>query len=302
MQKLELFQTLGAMQARSNVLDIGSSNLYSATEDALHRFISYYGNDVPRDGIDQFVERISKGSTYGPAGGTNESFAGELLERAGLKYLSLDIADGYRTKIFDLNRRALEQALHGTFDTVINCGTTEHVLNQINAFNVIHDATKVGGYMIHELPSLGYVDHGYVRYTPQFFFDLAAYNGYDIVLFEYQGPLEGKNIYSALKSYAQHFASVSKAIRSAPEQLASVSPSDISVLVVFQKKKDERFVTPVETRTSVGTIDINEANLTSSISSILSTRQLYKVGALALSAAVRRTPTALARAIARTFR
>jgi hypothetical protein len=29
----------------------------------------------------------------------------------------------------------------------MNCGTTEHVLNQLNAFRLIHDATAVGGLM-----------------------------------------------------------------------------------------------------------------------------------------------------------
>lgn len=302
MQTLERFVAMGVLKPGASVLDIGSSNLYSAHPETLRLFMSHFGCDVAQDGLDQFIDRMAKGSAYGPAGGTNESFVGELIERVGMKYLALDIADGYRTKIFDLNRRPLEPALHGTFDAVINCGTTEHLLNQINAFSVIHDATKVGGHMVHDLPSLGFVDHGYVRYTPQFFFDLAQYNDYDVVYFDFQGPMQGKNIYAAIADYARQFPNLAKTINSPPEALASAAPSDIGIMVVLQKKANTRFRVPVEMRTSVGDVDINEAGFAPSNSDVMSTRQLYKIGASALSAAVRRTPLAIARAVARLVR
>jgi hypothetical protein len=44
-----------------------------------------------------------------------------------------------------LNHEPTPQKFVGDFDLVVNFGTTEHLLNQYNAFKVIHDATKVGG-------------------------------------------------------------------------------------------------------------------------------------------------------------
>ena len=51
---------------------------------------------------------------------------------------------------------------------VVNAGTTEHVVNQDNAFRVMHDLTKVGGVMMHEVPAGGMLTHGVVGYNPQF--------------------------------------------------------------------------------------------------------------------------------------
>src|SRR6186997_1073992 len=102
---LDRLRSINALPAGASVLDIGSSNLYTATPAELRDFLAWYGKDESTDEFDSFLDRIARGSAYSPtAGGTNNSFVGEVLERAGLRYLSFDIADGYRTEIFDLNR------------------------------------------------------------------------------------------------------------------------------------------------------------------------------------------------------
>ncbi|OBG55221.1 hypothetical protein A5704_25945 [Mycobacterium sp. E735] len=68
------------------------------------------------------------------------------------------------------------------FDVCINNGTTEHVFNQANCFKAIHDHTAPGGVMIHWTPCLGWVDHGLYNIQPGFFHDLAAANGYEVLL------------------------------------------------------------------------------------------------------------------------
>jgi hypothetical protein len=55
----------------------------------------------------------------------------------------------------DLNRDQVPYKLKAAFDLVVNAGTTEHVVTQDNAFRVIHDLTKAGGVMLHELPGGG---------------------------------------------------------------------------------------------------------------------------------------------------
>src|SRR5436305_1897732 len=124
MDELGLFNERG-----TSILDIGSSNLYSATANDIKDFV---GKHAPRamDGIDEFAARLSYGSDYDPvSGGRNGTFVGELFERAGMNYTSFDIADGYRTTIFDLNHTALPKSLQKKFDLVLNFGTTEHILN-----------------------------------------------------------------------------------------------------------------------------------------------------------------------------
>jgi SAM-dependent methyltransferase len=292
---LERFQEMKLLPAGASVLDIGSSNLYSATPDGLRHFLSQY--DSVGAGDHDFIERLAKGSKYGPDGVANESFVGELLERAGLQYLSFDIAGGYKTQIFDLNRDALEERLHGAFDTVINSGTTEHVLNQLNAFRVIHDAVKRDGHMVHVLPCVGYVDHGFFAYTPRVFLDIAGYNNYELVFFEYQGPNQGKDLYSIVRDYRPYFPCLSATLDAATTALATFRAPDVAAIVVFRKKRDARFCTPMEISTSVGQVTLTDPNVVPGAVAAISTKQLYRVAFGFFRAAVRRTPRAIVRKI-----
>jgi hypothetical protein len=62
------------------------------------------------------------------------------------------------------------------------------VFNQYNAFKVIHDATRVGGHVFHQIPTVGYVNHGYWVYSPRTLLELAAANGYQVRAFWITGP------------------------------------------------------------------------------------------------------------------
>jgi hypothetical protein len=55
------------------------------------------------------------------------------------------------------------------------------VLNQYNAFRLIHDATAVGGLMYHGVPMAGDFGHGFISYHPKFFLRLAEANAYEVV-------------------------------------------------------------------------------------------------------------------------
>lgn len=70
----------------------------------------------------------------------------------------------------------------GQFDLVINHGTAEHVFNIAQVFSSMHEACAVGGLMVHESPFTGWPDHGFYCLQPTLFYDLAAVNGYSIVL------------------------------------------------------------------------------------------------------------------------
>ena len=57
------------------------------------------------------------------------------------------------------------------------------IFNQFNVFKTIHDLTKPGGFIFHQLPGQGYYDHGFYNYQPTFFFDLAEANDYSMIGF-----------------------------------------------------------------------------------------------------------------------
>ena len=241
------------------ILDIGSSNLYSAKAEDIKGFLRKY-RKTPDADLDSFATRLAAGSAYDAVGGgRNEAFVGELFEKAGMRYDSLDIAAGYRTTIVDLNRAALPGSLRTKFDLVLNFGTTEHILNQLNCFKVIHDAAKVGGYIYHSVPAVGYVDHGYITYTGRCFFDVAGYNEYELVACWFDGPAGGNCIFDSLQSYSGYFPALKSALEkfATTEQgrvLRTLQIPDIGINVVYRKVKDRAFWGALEASTSVGAI------------------------------------------------
>ncbi|WP_315806483.1 MULTISPECIES: hypothetical protein [unclassified Bradyrhizobium] len=253
--RLQHLLSLGTLPNSGAVLDIGSSNLYSADLDGLNNFAARFGHKLDP----ALVEHLVTGSQYGHGIPNNEAFVGELLEAVGLKYLAFDVANGYRTQAFDLNSDSLASDLRGTFDAVINFGTTEHVINQLNSFEVIHDATKVGGYMVHQLPAVGFIDHGFFCYTPRFFFDLAGYNNYELIDFSYDGPADGADIYDIIRDYTPHFPGLKHALRGDGPR-----PQNYGLNVILRKTNNDPLQLPMETSTSVVTENALVAGRTTS--------------------------------------
>lgn len=110
----------------------------------------------------------------------NRGSARSLYELLGFHYCCVDIEEKYGSICLDLNFDSVPLDHHNLYDLVTNFGTTEHVANQLNAFKVIHDLTKVGGYMWHDVPFTGYVNHGLVNYTTKFFYSLCKSNRYQL--------------------------------------------------------------------------------------------------------------------------
>jgi hypothetical protein len=149
----------------AGILDIGTSELYCADDpDSLNRFLAKYGAEAyPPSELHKMA---------------NRGFAAGLLRRAGYRYLAIDVQDFPNTLRLDLNHNKLPLWHRRRYSLVLNCGTTEHVANQLNAFRLIHDATAVGGVMYHGVP-MGDWEHGLISYTPRFFEALSDANGYD---------------------------------------------------------------------------------------------------------------------------
>jgi hypothetical protein len=161
----------------ARILDIGSQNLFNVTPEAVIRFQKRFRQKL--DGAERIkeIERISYFST--PRPGERTTYLSELFDLSpDIYYTSYDVCPALRTEIFDLNHEDLPSKYKGTFDLVLNCGTTEHVINQHNSFKVMHEA---GGVMFHQLPSIGWIDHGYYTYHAVFFDDLIKANGYELV-------------------------------------------------------------------------------------------------------------------------
>ncbi|CCD92594.1 hypothetical protein BRAO375_2100020 [Bradyrhizobium sp. ORS 375] len=169
-------QRRGLLKPGDAVLDIGSSFLHDLTvEDAQLLVAAFGGSPISDDVAEDLAER----SLLKP--GREMLYLSELLEHTAIDYVSFDVCPGHKTRVFDLNREEMPADLCGSFDVVLNFGTSEHIINQVNVFKVMHDALKIGGVVAHQSPSIGSVNHGYFCYHPRFFDDLQLANGYEKV-------------------------------------------------------------------------------------------------------------------------
>ena len=263
MEKLRARNVLAGTRLR--VLDIGSSNLYQADAAQIIAFVKSFPQANTGPDLPAFAERLAKGSGYDPVkGGLNEAFAGELIERCGMQYLSFDIAKGYKTEVFDLNLQDLPDYHGNTWDVVLNIGTTEHVLNQYNSFKVIHEATKPGGFIVHQLPVAGFTNHGYYLYTGRMFSELASFNKYEIVDLYYDGPAGNDDVFAWTRAFQSYYPALKRVDTGTP-----VLVPNVALTIIYRKTIDCPFVGALETSTSVGAIP---ASVTASYGTTLASK------------------------------
>jgi SAM-dependent methyltransferase len=97
-------------------------------------------------------------------------------------YSAIDVNDRYGSLVMDLNRD-LESAyaFHLTYDLVTNSGTGEHIFDQMAVFRNAHKLARPGGLMVHVMPFMNYVNHGFYSFQPNLYHALAVANDYAIV-------------------------------------------------------------------------------------------------------------------------
>jgi SAM-dependent methyltransferase len=262
---IRVLEGYGVFATGKSLLDIGTSNLYDVDAQELVAFFRRHGCRLS-DAVENFAAQVALGSGRAPDGSArNESWLGQAVEAIGMTYDSVDVALGYKTRVVDLNRQSVQPDMRNAFDVVLNCGTTEHILNQLNAFRFIHDATKVDGLMIHQVPNTGHTDHGYFTYTSRFFFDLASYNKYDLLDFWIDGPDGFDRAFAGVHSYSSEFPilkDLAARIGEKPSE-AKIDAMQIpnnSLNVVMRKRDNRGFVGMMELSTSWGTGGAHDAD------------------------------------------
>jgi len=93
---------------------------------------------------------------------------------------SLDINDYEQcTIIHDLNVDVPEK-LHNKYDLIFDGGSSEHIFNLPKVLENYTKMLKVGGRLIHLLPSSNNVDHGFYMFSPTLFWDYYSANNWEI--------------------------------------------------------------------------------------------------------------------------
>lgn len=73
--------------------------------------------------------------------------------------------------IYDYNC-PVPNVLKNKYDTVLDFGCSEHIFDVAQAFKNTISVCKVGGIILHILPTDGFCGHGFYQFTPEFFFSL----------------------------------------------------------------------------------------------------------------------------------
>jgi hypothetical protein len=167
----------------------------------------------------------------------------------GFDYAAIDIDHSPGSIALDLNFDRVPGEAAGKFGLVTNFGTTEHVINQLNAFNIIHDLADPSGLMVHHLPMQGMINHGIINYNPKFFWNLARANAYRMIYMTVSAPgtyyALPQNIIDAIRPFDPNIVARREGCRFA----------DVALFVVLQKIVDMPYVPPVDVGETVETGD-----------------------------------------------
>jgi len=185
---LKYLHSRGVFRAgKAKILDVGCQNLFSIPENEGVSFLLDNRTRYRGEPLRDRVRQLSVRSTW-PKGIGDTVFFSEFVALSGLQYCSYDIFPGPGVHIFDMNSDTVPPEHHAAFDCVFNFGTTEHVFNQYNSFKVIHEVTALNGHMFHQVPTVGYINHGYWIYSPRTLLELARANAYTVEAFWITGP------------------------------------------------------------------------------------------------------------------
>jgi hypothetical protein len=219
----------GAISPGGEVLELGESVVVPNANPL--ELLEMLRSEVPAHRYDEARKRIAVSATaqsdYQRHHGSARALYYAVFEPRS--YVAMDVDLGPGRICADLNRPV---SLSRQFDCTINNGTSEHVFNQANVYEVVHYHTRVGGVMVHWTPGVGWINHGLYHIQPGFFFDLAAANGYEIGHIELTHPDAASTLQSG--------ADFARAIAEQPALANS------QICAVLRKVKDEAFIPPIQ--------------------------------------------------------
>ena len=125
------------------------------------------------------------------------------MEAHGYRYVCIDHDGRHGALRLDLNF-CLAEDIGERFDIVSNHGTSEHCINQVNIFKLMHDLCKVGGLIIHIVPSWpweGTREGNFYYYSMGLFHDIAEANDYEKLVIQYVNIVNGNgmHVHAALR-------------------------------------------------------------------------------------------------------
>lgn len=151
------------------------------------------------------------------------------------KYVALDVNEAMDAIIADLNYVI---PVEETFDLVTNNGTGEHIFDQRCVFENAHNLSH--RWILHVLPMIPWVNHGFFNYNPILFRDMAVANNYNarISIANRWGETVGVDAVDMFKEKRP------KVLEAAVREVGK--NGDVSVVALFEKTSSEPFQYPFQ--------------------------------------------------------
>lgn len=130
--------------------------------------------------------------------GLDTAFLDEFAEDVLTKYFGaapVRSVDGssYEGSTFEADFNDRLSLRMGTWDSILDFGTLEHVFNVPNLLDSIRNSLAVGGIVIHVVPSNNFNGHGFYQFAPELFMEYySAKNGFRSSCFLATSGLPGK--------------------------------------------------------------------------------------------------------------
>ena len=187
-------------------------------------------------------------------------------------YFSIDINGADNSFQFDLNYDLSEKYnFNKKFDLVINNGTGEHVFNQFSLFKNIHQITKNNGIMLHILPFIDWINHGFYNFNPILFADLAASNHYEILDIILANRNGGEVFLNNKKKLNKFYEQVKPNYESKLKEFIKLAKKNLNenilLVVTLRKTINNNFCIPLQGKYLADLSDSNEYSNQSSGSS-----------------------------------
>lgn len=156
---------------KGTILEIGKQDVYYdlCTIKKMAQYARFSLREIRKDEIElskKYNDRITDVTLFKLIG---------FDKVLSLDYSSYEDAD----IIWDMNRQ-ITNDYYNKFDVIYDGGTCEHVFNTPVFLENLCKMVKVGGTIIHELPTAGYIDHGFYSFSPTLFYDFYTANNFKI--------------------------------------------------------------------------------------------------------------------------
>jgi hypothetical protein len=238
LDELVALKSSHALDGARSVVEIGAqqlSNAFLRSSSALTEIFRLF--DVPAPDLGAPIAAGFRGALELQSHDAPAS--GPFWRALAFEYAAIDYSGEGDVRGVDLNHDSVPQDWRGRFDLLINAGTTEHVVNHDNAFRVMHDLVKVGGFMIHEVPVAGFPTHGLFVYTTKFFWHLCRENGYEVMRLEMVPVGQSAMPQDVIDSNRRWG-------RLPPSGFETELIRDWLILASLRKLTDRQFVTPLD--------------------------------------------------------